>query len=116
MARRWRVLNRRRARKLRRAAQPACGPWEHTWVNEYYGHQCRDCNQFYPYGHAPWEVSDYPDDYDYEFGDGDDDCFHCGGDGYIDGYEDDPLWFEPGETERCSSCGGSGRATDMTIW
>jgi hypothetical protein len=52
---------------------------------------------------------------DYEF-DGDADCFYCGGDGFIDGYEDDPLWFEPGELERCSSCSGSGRAKDMTIW
>lgn len=29
-------------------------------------------------------------------------------DGWIDGYEDDPLWFSPGELERCSECQGKG--------
>lgn len=29
-------------------------------------------------------------------------------DGWIDGYEDDPLWYEPGEMERCSECDGKG--------
>lgn len=29
-------------------------------------------------------------------------------DGWVDGYEDDPLWFEPGELERCGECGGEG--------
>lgn len=61
------------------------------------------------------EENDY--DYDREYDDDyEGDCFHCGGDGYIDGYEDDPLWFEPGEMERCASCGGTGRSKDMTIW
>lgn len=44
------------------------------------------------------------------------DCAFCGGDGWIDGYEDDPLWFELGEMELCASCGGSGLAKDQTIW
>lgn len=48
--------------------------------------------------------------------DDDGDCAFCGGDGWIDGYDDDPLWFLPGETTRCASCNGSGRAKDQTIW
>ena len=58
---------------------------------------------------------DYDDDSDYDDG-SDSECFHCGGEGWIDGYDDDPLWFSPGEMERCASCGGSGQAKDMTIW
>jgi len=29
-------------------------------------------------------------------------------DGYHDGYEEDPLWFSPGEMELCEACKGLG--------
>lgn len=29
-------------------------------------------------------------------------------DGWIDAYEDDPLWYEPGELEMCQECEGRG--------
>jgi hypothetical protein len=29
-------------------------------------------------------------------------------DGYFDGYEDDPLWYDPGDLVRYSECGGKG--------
>jgi len=29
-------------------------------------------------------------------------------DGYFDGYEDDPLWYHPGEMKPCYQCGGHG--------
>lgn len=29
-------------------------------------------------------------------------------DGQIDGYEEDPMWYSPGETYRCSACKGKG--------
>lgn len=60
-------------------------------------------------------------DNDYEFDDGP--CPSCGkealryrhcdqigcDDGEIDMYEfDDPLWYSPGDTERCQDCGGTG--------
>lgn len=35
-------------------------------------------------------------------------CGMCDGSGVIDGYEDDPNWYEPGETKPCPQCGGSG--------
>lgn len=64
--------------------------------------------------HVLWDEGDWfdYDEDDYEWWD----CAFCGGDGWIDGYEDDPLWFEPGEMELCASCGGSGLAKDQTIW
>lgn len=65
-----------------------------------------------PAGMGDWFDHDYDDD---SFDDNGD-CGFCGGDGWLDGYEDDPLWFEPGEMARCASCGGTGRAKDMTIW
>ena len=61
-------------------------------------------------------ASNADDDVDFDDEPSDGDCFHCGGEGWIDGYDEDPLWFNPGELERCASCGGSGRAKDMTIW
>lgn len=97
MASRWRALHRRKARKF----QPTCDPWQPSGWESIYSRDYDD------------DDYDYDPDYDDE---SDGDCFHCGGDGYIDGYEDDPMWFEPGEMERCSSCNGSGRAIDMTIW
>lgn len=38
-------------------------------------------------------------------------CYSRGGEGEFDGYEDDPLWYQPGEMECCHNCGGSGRLT-----
>lgn len=35
-------------------------------------------------------------------------CGACGGDGYFDGYEEDPNWYPPGEDVPCSQCGGQG--------
>lgn len=39
------------------------------------------------------------------------DCDLCGGEGYFD-WEDlqfeDPLWYQPGDTERCEQCSGKG--------
>lgn len=29
-------------------------------------------------------------------------------DGYFDGYEEDPLWYQPGEMATCHECSGSG--------
>ena len=36
--------------------------------------------------------------------------YECGvcDEGYYDGYDEDPLWYDPGELVRCSQCGGSG--------
>lgn len=36
--------------------------------------------------------------------------FDCGAceDGYYEGYEDDPLWYDPGELVECPQCGGTG--------
>lgn len=53
MATRWRVLNRRRARRLRSKAQ-TCG-FDHKFEEEYYGWRCAKCDLFYPYGCAPWD-------------------------------------------------------------
>lgn len=64
-------------------------------------------------GQIETEEDDWRDDDNF---DDDGDCGFCGGDGWIDGYDDDPLWFAPGEMARCASCNGSGRAKDMTIW
>lgn len=44
------------------------------------------------------------DDVDYELGG----CGMCDGAGSIDGYEDDPNWYEPGEVKPCPQCGGTG--------
>jgi hypothetical protein len=99
MATRWRVLNRRRIRKAN--SQPYT-----PFVSVHY------FEDLYRYG--------YPDEPEYEDCDHDEDydgdCWHCGGDGYVDGYEDDPINNCEGEYVRCSSCYGSGRSKDMTIW
>lgn len=61
-------------------------------------------------------MDDYHTDYDVS-------CPHCGhspihwrdcanyccDDGWIDMYEyDDPLWYDPGDVERCEECRGTG--------
>lgn len=70
MATRWRVLNRRRARKIRRGIEDA--KWErfdlmaschHQWEEEYYGHRCKKCDLFYAHGQAPWDYYDEDDDF-----------------------------------------------------
>ena len=35
-------------------------------------------------------------------------CYSCGGEGCFDGYEEDPLWYAPGEFEDCDTCAGTG--------
>lgn len=35
-------------------------------------------------------------------------CSYCGGEGYVDGYEEDPLWYDQGDMVPCQQCGGSG--------
>lgn len=38
-------------------------------------------------------------------------CPDCGGDGEFDWETlqfDDPLWYQPGDTEDCGNCGGKG--------
>jgi hypothetical protein len=35
-------------------------------------------------------------------------CWNGCDDGYFDAYEDDPLWYDEGEMEVCSECGGQG--------
>lgn len=36
------------------------------------------------------------------------DCDACGGEGEYDCYDEDPLWYSPGDTEDCAQCGGDG--------
>lgn len=36
------------------------------------------------------------------------DCNECGGAGELEVYDDDPMWYEPGDTEPCYQCGGDG--------
>lgn len=39
------------------------------------------------------------------------DCWQCGGEGHTEPgelYEDDPLWYSPGDTEPCHICAGNG--------
>lgn len=63
---------------------------------------------------------DDPDDDD-RFPDDDEDggdCHWCGGDGWVECH--DPIQCTRQHDQfdlcRCSSCGGSGAAKDMTIW
>lgn len=36
------------------------------------------------------------------------DCWQCGGEGFRELYEEDPLWYEPNDTEQCDICEGKG--------
>lgn len=36
------------------------------------------------------------------------DCPDCGGEGYHELYDEDPLWYDPDDTEDCSTCAGDG--------
>jgi hypothetical protein len=35
-------------------------------------------------------------------------CWSCGGEGGHDGYEEDPLWYDPGDIIPCDACRGEG--------
>ena len=35
-------------------------------------------------------------------------CSDCGGEGWHDAYEDDPIYYQPGETKPCHTCNGKG--------
>ena len=35
-------------------------------------------------------------------------CWKGCDDGYFDGYEDDPLWYDPGDMYICDECHGRG--------
>lgn len=36
-------------------------------------------------------------------------CWDCGGEGFHDDlYEQDPLWYSPNDTEKCTTCDGIG--------
>lgn len=46
-----------------------------------------------------------------------DDCHYCGGEGWVDGTDEDPWWHGWNhDLIDCPCCGGSGRATDCTFW
>lgn len=60
-------------------------------------------------------VSKVDDEYDEDYGDGWNPeidswppCGMCGGDGELDAYELDPLYYAPGDTTVCPQCGGHG--------
>lgn len=74
---------------------------------------CAFCDARFPKSY--WEnlEDDWPE---YDDCDDDNGCFHCDGEGWTDAHGEDPINFAEGEMMRCSSCGGSGRAKDMTIW
>lgn len=36
------------------------------------------------------------------------DCYECGGAGEVEVYDDDPLWYDPDDTESCQLCAGDG--------
>lgn len=63
------------------------------------------------------QPDDVPDEYDDPGYEDDRRCYWCGGDGWDEC--DDPIQCTNEHQYglcRCSSCGGSGLAKDMTIW
>lgn len=122
MAKRLAVLHRRRKRAATFKRKPCRSG--HKWRATYFGFYCLRCLLFLPDGDPQWdephsnyeEREFYNDDDEYDYDEDGADCLCCGGDGWVDGYENDPLWYSPGELERCSSCNGSGRRKDMTSW
>lgn len=72
--------------------------------------------------HSIGEPNERRDDDDDDGFDGfEEDCFHCGGEGY--GECPNPMECTRGHSGGsydhgcpCASCGGSGLAKDMTIW
>ena len=49
-------------------------------------------------------------------GDQDESCFACGGDGFVDAHDEDPINESPGTIVICHNCGGSGLASDQVVW
>lgn len=35
-------------------------------------------------------------------------CDQCGGEGFREVYEEDPLWYDEGDTKTCDWCDGAG--------
>jgi hypothetical protein len=35
-------------------------------------------------------------------------CYVCGGDGWLEVYDEDPLWYDPGDVEMCDECESRG--------
>jgi hypothetical protein len=107
-----RTNHKRRKRNLLIDLQPCA----HITLEDYAdGSFCQRCRSWFEsvFWKRKYEAIERDD---WDDGESDGECFYCGGEGWIDGYEDDPLWYAPGEMDRCSSCGGSGAAKDMTIW
>lgn len=42
------------------------------------------------------------------------DCWNGCDDGYFDGFEEDPLWYDEGDEIRCDVCKGKGRWNGCT--
>lgn len=63
---------------------------------------CEECGE-------PWpECMCYDDEPGFE-----DDCHHCGGEGWVDGTDEDPPWHGWNHPMiDCPCCGGSGHAKD----
>jgi len=54
---------------------------------------------------APPDPEDYPEYYDFGLWE---ECWSCGGTGYRELYDDDPLWYDPDDIEKCDVCDGEG--------
>jgi hypothetical protein len=35
-------------------------------------------------------------------------CYACGGEGFVDCYDEDPLWYDEDDFRTCDVCGGTG--------
>jgi hypothetical protein len=105
--------------RLHAEAVPERGVWE---MNEWKQPMCpyHPGEPLVPYNTRDGDVDDYcpicvhGDDEDDEDGD----CFWCHGEGWREC--DDPIQCTSPHNKygecQCGSCGGSGRAADMTIW
>lgn len=49
----------------------------------------------------------HPDDYCDDFGDWIE-CWSCGGEGFHELYDEDPLWYDEDDIETCEECAGAG--------
>ncbi len=36
------------------------------------------------------------------------DCWNCGGEGYFELYDEDPIYYDEDDTETCETCRGKG--------
>jgi hypothetical protein len=60
--------------------------------------------------HAECICNDYEPDYR-------DDCHYCGGEGWVDGTDEDPWWHGWNHPAiDCPCCGGSGDAKHCRFW